>query len=222
MTVSGTVVSKAWALFLACTLALVGLTTTAFAQEAGGEPSTAADPEPEVSDRERLWHRLVAVELQGAIDGPLGVVGGTLVIAPVEALGIEIGGGVSRDGGRVAGGLRLILPQDHFALMMRLGMSAGPLTWDGRGQSDAGVSYGAQRQWAFSANMYADVGLQYRFDFGLYLGLHGGVETSLNNGADSCTVTDTGAGIPQECNAGGFRPTRIYLGLQVGYAFDIR
>lgn len=233
MTVSGNVVSssmtsgvRAFALMLTCVMALFGvvpqLVSRAAAQDSEVGGGTAADPEPEVSDRERLWSRLLAVELQGAIDGPLGVAGGTLVISPLEALALEVGGGISRDGARVAGGLRLVLPQDHFALQMRVGIAAGPLTWDGRGQSEAGVQYNAQRRWEFSAGMYADVGLQYRFDFGLYLGLHGGVESAFNSAADSCTVTDTGPDVPNECSTGGFRPTRIYLGLQIGYAFDLR
>ncbi len=205
-------------LMLACVVALLGLTASTARAD---EPGTTEDPEPEVSDQARLWHRLLAVEVQGAIDGPLGVVGGSLVIAPLEALALEVGGGASRDGARVAGGVRLMLPQDHFALMMRLGVSAGPLTWEGAGQSDADVRYTARRRWEFSAGMYADIGLQYRFDMGLYLGLMGGVETQFNSQADSCSVVETGGGAPNDCSADGFRPTRIYLGLQVGYAFDI-
>jgi hypothetical protein len=144
------------------------------------------------------------------------------VISPLEALALEVGGGVSRDGGRVAGGARLVLPQDHFALTMRLGVSAGPMTWDGPGVTVEGTTYTARRRWEFSAGGYADLGLQYRFDFGLYLGLIGGVETRFTSQADSCSVVESGAGVPNVCTAEGFRPTRIYLGLQVGYAFDLR
>ncbi|MBX7196451.1 MAG: hypothetical protein K1X94_30640 [Sandaracinaceae bacterium] len=217
-TVSGTA-SRAMALALACLLGLLGLTTASTAR--ADEPGTTEDPEPEVSDQARLWNRLLAVELQGAIDGPLGVVGGTIVISPLTNLALEVGGGASRDGGRVAGGLRVMLPQDHFALMLRLGVEGGPLSWDGSQQSGASTSYTGRRQWAFSAGMYADVGLQYRFDMGLYLGLNAGVETAFSPVADSCSVVETGPDYPTTCARDGYRPTRIYIGLLVGYAFDI-
>ena len=186
-------------------------------------PGANEDPEPEVSDEANdfahRWNRLLAVELQGAIDGPLGVAGGSLIIQPIAGLGFEIGGGVSRDGGRVAGGLRATLPQDHFALMLRLGVEAGPITWDGEGQSSAGARYTARRSWDFSAGMYADIGLQYRFDMGLYIGAMFGVETQFSPVADSCTIIAGEGG--SSCSRDGFRPTRVYAGLQVGYAFDI-
>lgn len=186
------------------------------------EPGRAADPEPEVSDQDRLWNRMIAAELQGAIDGPLGVAGASLVVAPVTSFGLEVGGGVSRDGGRIAGGFRILLPQDHFALVMRMGIAAGPLTWDAVGQDGAENRFTARRRWEFQAGMYADVGLQYRFDMGVYLGLNGGVESSFSDRADSCTVVAP-AGSALGCLASeGGRPVRIYLGLSVGYAFDIR
>jgi hypothetical protein len=225
MTVSGNTVSNPWtssrwAVALACLLAVFGASAASGAR--ADEPGATEDPEPEVSDRARLWGRLLALELQGHIDGPLGVGGGMLVISPLEALAFEVGGGVSRDGGRVAGGLRILLPQDHFALQLRIGIDAGPLSWDSRGQSDSNTSYTVRRRWEFGAGMYADVGLQYRFDFGLYLGLVAGVDQELTNAADRCDVIEGGDGAPTTCAAGGFRPSRIYLGLQVGYAFDIR
>ena len=230
MTVSGTTISNPWrssrfAVALACLLAVFGASLASSAR--ADEPGTTEDPEPEVSDRALLWGRLLAVELEGQIDGPLGVAGGMLIISPLEALAFELGGGVSRDGGRVAGGIRIMLPQDHFALMMRLGIDAGPETWDGQGQQgadSAGQSgrYTARRRWEFGAGMYADLGLQYRFDFGLYLGLNAGVDQAFTPTADSCEVIDGGPDAPSVCSTDGFRPSRIYLGLQVGYAFDIR
>jgi hypothetical protein len=229
MTVLGTTLSNPWssrwtpsspiAMALACLLALFGASFASSAR--ADEPGTAEDPEPEVSDRALLWGRLLAVELEGQIDGPLGVAGGMIVISPVEALGFELGGGVSRDGGRVAGGIRIMLPQDHFALMLRLGIDGGPLSWDARGQSDANATYTVRRRWEFGAGMYAAIGLQYRFDFGLYIGLNGGVDQELPSSADSCEVIE-GEDAPPTCSVEGFRPSRIYLGLQVGYAFDIR
>ncbi len=180
-----------------------------------------ADPEPEVSSQDLLWNRLLAIELQGAVDGPLGVIGGTLVISPLTNLALEVGGGASRDGARVAGGFRVMLPQDHFALALRMGVAAGPLTWDTAGQY-MGTSYTARRRWEFQAGMYADIGLQYRFDMGLYIGLNGGVEAGFASTSDSCTVENPVQSGPTECTTGGGRIARIYLGLSVGYAFDLR
>lgn len=192
---------------------------------AGAAPAGARadDPEPEVSDQSGgLWNRLLALEVTGAIDGPLGVAGGSLVISPVQWLGLEVGGGVSRDGGRVAGGARVILPQDHFALILRLGVSAGPQEWDGTAQQET-AAYTVRRRWEFQASMYADVGLQYRFDMGLYLMLNGGVEAGFDSTADSARALDAPVGTTTEFDLGaGGRPARIYLGLTLGYAFDIR
>jgi hypothetical protein len=192
---------------------------------AGAAPAGARadDPEPEVSDQSGgLWNRLLSIEVTGAIDGPLGVAGGSLVISPVQWLGLEIGGGVSRDGGRVAGGARIVLPQDHFALILRLGISAGPQEWDGTAQQ-ATTAYTVRRRWEFQAAMYADVGLQYRFDMGLYLMLNGGVESGFSNHADTCRALDAPVGTdPSRCDLeSGGHPARVYLGLTLGYAFDI-
>ncbi len=186
-------------------------------------PALADDPEPEVSDQERLWHRLIAAELVGAIDGPLGVAGASIVISPITNFALEVGGGIGRDGARVAGGVRLMLPQDHFALMLRLGIAAGPEDWDGFAQVGT-TNFTQRRHWEFQAGFYADVGLQYRFDMGLYLALNGGVETGFSSTADTCRVIDGGgAAVAPNCSvSGGGHPSRIYLALAVGYAFDIR
>jgi len=191
------------------------------ARSARADAPVEADPEPEVSSQAALWNRLLAVELQAAVDGPLGVVGGSIVISPLTNLALEVGGGASRDGARVAGGFRIMLPQDHFAVTLRMGVAAGPLTWDTAAQ-DMGTTYTARRRWEFQAGMYADMGLQYRFDMGLYIGLNGGVEAGFMSTSDSCAVVDGTQGGPTTCSIGGGRTSRIYLGLSVGYAFDLR
>ncbi len=211
---------------------LLALAAAAALLVAAPAPFARADePSPEgaslgstISERSRsapLFSRLVSVELQGAIDGPLGVFGGTLVISPLQNLSLEVGGGVSRDGGRFAGGVRLMLPQDHFALQLRLGIAAGPLTWDASAETNGAAPYHVRRRWDFQAGLYSDIGFQYRFDFGLYLGLNLGVEGSFSSAADQCTVLDEAPGLPRTCAKDGFRPIRVYAGLQVGYAFDI-
>ena len=193
-----------------------------------------ADPEPEVSEPEPevstpmqlRWNRLLSVELAAAIDGPYGIVGGTLVIAPTTNFALELGGGASRDGARVAGGMRFMFPQDHFAFVLRLGVTGGPLTWDGRGtvQTDAdsntaSPNFGAdtRRRWDFAALAYADLGLQYRFDEGLYLMVNGGGDVGLVGDADSCRSVDGATA----CSTNGGNPARIYASLSVGYAFDM-
>lgn len=189
------------------------------------EPEVS-EPEPEVSEMDLRWNRLLSVELAAAIDGPYGVVGGTLVIAPTTNFALELGGGASRDGARVAGGLRFMFPQDHFAFVMRTGISGGPLTWDGPGapQADTNspvptVTIGpdTRRRWDFAAFYYADLGLQYRFDMGLYLMVNGGAEVGLIGAADSCRSIDGASA----CSTEGSNPARIYASLSIGYAFDV-
>lgn len=211
--------SAAWLASL--TMLALALTSIAPGVARADEPGEAADPEPEVSDQARLWNRLLAVEIQGAIDGPLGVVGGSIVISPLTNLALEIGGGASRDGARVAGGFRIMLPQDHFALALRMGVAAGPLTWDAPAQY-LGESYTTTRRWEFQAGMYADIGLQYRFDMGLYIGLNGGVEAGFASTSDSCSIASPVQDGPTSCPTDTGRTARIYLALSLGYAFDLR
>lgn len=188
-------------------------------------PVRADDPEPEVSASDLRWNRLLAVELGGAVDGPYGVGSGLIVISPVSVFGIELGGGVSRDGGRVGGGLRLTLPQDHFALQMRVGITGGPQTWDtNEGVNvDPGngtiIDYGRRRRWDFQGSFYSDIGLQYRLDNGLYFSMNLGVDQALSGVSDTCELTGP-APSDASCSLDGQRPIRLYAGLNVGYAFD--
>ncbi|MFO0682951.1 MAG: hypothetical protein U0234_12920 [Sandaracinus sp.] len=210
--------------------ALVGTLSLA-ALLLGAQPSLAAadDPEPEVSDQveptpatdpmHQRWDRLLGVELTGGVDTPYGVVGASLLAQPLRNLRIDLGGGVSRDGARVAGGLSLVLPQDHFALVLRAGAAGGPLTWD---SSDRAVHI--HRYYSFAAYFDWSLGLEYRFDEGILLRLYAGGETVLNSASDSCVATapDTTTGLEGNCvNALGDHPSRLYIGLSVGYMFDI-
>ncbi|MCS6856581.1 MAG: hypothetical protein NZM37_02605 [Sandaracinaceae bacterium] len=178
-----------------------------------------------------LWKQPLAIEIQGGWWIPLGAIGGTLLMSPVEIrpLGVEVGGGYGPDGGRVAVGLRLTLPQDHFALRLRMGSMAGPLSWKGQGsvliRGPMGQSESRDltvtRYWDTSINAYADIGLEYRFDGGFYLGVMGGVETGFFSRADRCQIEES---LPPEsrpqCNTDGTRPIRLYLGMFLGYAID--
>jgi hypothetical protein len=196
---------------LALALALM---TPASIVRADPEPEVS-EPEPEVSSFQLRWNRLLAAELTAAIDGPLGVIGASMIIAPTTNFQLELGGGASRDGGRVAGGARFVLPQDHFALVLRVGFAGGPLTWEGASPAqDPGLGP-TRRRWDFAGFVYSDVGLQYRFDMGLYVMINGGVETALVGDADTCMAGTT------TCSTSGASPARIYAGLTVGYAFDM-
>gem|GEM_PF-2557520 len=217
--------ASAWMKALSALALALALTATPSVVRADPEPEVS-EPEPEVSAEQLRWNRLISVELAAAVDGPYGIIGGTLVIAPTTNFGLELGGGASRDGGRVTGGARFMFPQDHFALVLRTGVSGGPITWDGPGAPIAGQDpsispvFGpdSRRRWDFAAFLYADVGLQYRFDMGLYLMLNAGVEVGLIGTADSCRTVDGASA----CSTGGGTPSRVYASLSIGYAFDIQ
>jgi hypothetical protein len=195
----------------------------------------ADDPEPEVSDQaddgttgpdpmHLRWDRMLGVELTGGVDTPFGVVGGALMVQPVRFLRIDLGGGVSRDGARLAGGVSVVLPQDHFALVLRVGAAGGPLSWDGD-HTDLAPTTGQispplvhnHRYWGFAAFLDTSIGLEYRFDEGVLLRLYAGVETTLSDHADACAASSG------ECPSTTVHdhPARLFGGLSVGYMFDI-
>jgi hypothetical protein len=188
----------------------------------------ADDPEPEVSDEEEpdpqldvmhhRWDRLIGAELTGGVENtPYGILGAAVLIQPHRNFRIDLGGGGSRDGARVGGGVSLVLPQDHFALVIRIGAAGGPLSWASEG------SPSSTRYWSFAAFLNGGLGLEYRFDEGVLIGINMGVETTLNDTADSCFADGMNPqGLSGVCTAtNNERPSRIYLGLSVGYMFDV-
>lgn len=199
-----------------------------------GTTSVRADPEPEVSSDPAesaeaaprdLWSRMIAVEITGGIDTPYGLVGGAIVITPFRNLALDLGGGVSRDGGRVAGGARLVLPHANGAFGMRVGFAGGPLTWDTavHGTNVPGDPTGGERTahltWDFVGFVDLSLSLEVRFDMGMYLRFEFGVEHALA-GADSCVENFEGMAVAT-CGRGVYQPTRSFVGLALGYAFDI-
>jgi hypothetical protein len=194
----------------------------------------ADDPEPEVSDQVEepagpdpmhlRWDRLLGLELTGGIDSPYGVAGAGILVSPIRFLRIDLGGGVSRDGARLAGGVSLVLPQDHFALVIRVGASGGPLGWDGDYTTDPPPGSTTQtpvlahehRYWSFAAFFDTSLGLEYRFDEGVLIRLSFGVQTTLNDTADACAA-DGGACMGTVHD----HPARLWGALSVGYMFDI-
>ena len=76
-----------------------------FAQDEEDGPAQE-DPEPEVSSEPPSnYDRLLAIQVTGGLDTPLGVAGAAIEFAPVRYLAIYAGGGVSRSGARA--GLRV-------------------------------------------------------------------------------------------------------------------
>lgn len=195
----------------------------------------AHDPEPEVSSQpaRSMWDRMIAAEIVGGIDTPWGLFGGAVIISPIRNLQFDVGGGVSRDGGRVTGGARLVLPHEHGALGLRAGFAGGPLTWEVRAPDPANPAAGdapfvtQRRSWDFVGFFDVSLSLEVRFDEGMYARLMFGVEHALA-GADRCTEHHAD-GTTSACGSGdaggggvpGGQPTRTYLGLALGYAFDL-
>lgn len=199
--------------FRALLLALLALPLAPGAASADPEPEVSDDPEPEVSTPPSLYDRLLSVELIGGLDTPYGLIGGSVRLAPIDYLVIDAGLGVSRDGVRIAGGVSLVAPQDHFAFVVRIGAAGGPLEWE------SGGTQPQSRYWSFSAFIDASLGLEYRFDEGITARILAGVENDIIEAADTCHFIEDGA----PCDvAGGTHPTRIYFGLAIGYAFDLQ
>lgn len=195
---------------LALLLALAaGLGIAPSSASADPEPEVS-DPEPEVSDPVSPYTRLLGVELIGGLDTPYGLIGADVRLSPIPFLSIDAGAGVSRDGVRVGGGVSLIAPQDHFAFTVRIGAAGGPLNWD------SGGLQAQHRYWSFAAFISADLGLEYRWDEGFTGRVFVGLEDDVTSTADVCT---TGEGLACDPSLGS-HPTRLYIGLAIGYMFD--
>ena len=211
-------------------IALVALALASLALLSGEPRAHADEPDPEVSSepaaRSRdVWDRMLAVEIVGGVDTPYGLVGGAIVISPLRHLALDLGGGVSRDGGRVAGGARLVLPHAMGALGFRVGLAGGPLTWESplpgpNLPGDAHQSAGVQRQtWDFVGFLDLSLSLEFRFDAGFYVRGTFGAEHALSV-ASACEerIGDRSIGA---CTVHDFQPLRAYVGLALGYAFDL-
>lgn len=214
-------------LLLALGTAVAGLTVAPAPVRADPEPEVSTDPaEDQAAAPPDLWSRFLAVEVSGAVDGPFGVFGGAVVITPVRYLSLDAGGGVSRDGGRVAGGARLVLPHANAAFGVRVGFAGGPLTWDSPvaapgneiPEEVATRSATERRTWDFVGFLDVSVSLEVRFDFGMYTRFDFGIEHALA-GPSSCVHTDSAGSTA--CSVGSFEPTRTWVSLALGYAFDM-
>jgi hypothetical protein len=207
-------------------LALLLLTSLAAPGMALPSVARADDPEPEVSDQVEpaadpmhlRWDRLLGVQLTGGADTPYGVIGAGVVVQPHRFIRLDVGGGGSRDGGRVAGGVAFTVPSDSLAFMLRIGFAGGPLTWN-----DGDQAPHIHRSWDFAAFFDASIALEYRFDMGLFVQLSFGVESTLNDHADHCTGTGPTAPTGLGAACAPFvadHPARLFAGLTIGYMFD--
>lgn len=174
------------------------------------------DPEPEVSDQPPdVFERMLAIQVTGGLDTPFGVIGGALEFAPVRYLVIYAGGGVSRSGGRVAGGLRLQYPIGNAAVALFGGVGGGPMDWESGGQTEAQTA----RQWDFALFLHSGLSFEYRWDVGLFGRLDLGVEGVMTPEADRCTFSGGGECGPSA--SGLAKPLRGWAGLTIGYALDL-
>lgn len=190
-------------------------------------PIALADPEPEVSDGEDTpdqWDRWLGIELVGGLDTPYGLLGADVRLSPHRNVVFDIGGGGSRDGARVAGGVAFQIPDREFAFQVRGGVAGGPLTWDSgyEFEDSTGMLHAAtlHRAWDFTAFLDLDVALEWRHPSGWGGRIFFGVENDLISTASRCAVDD--GTTETNCAPGsGGHPIRVYLGLSVGYSFDL-
>jgi len=211
-------------LVLAASLGTLASTTPALAQEEDPEPevSTQADPEPEVSTpAPSPWDRFLAVSATVGLDTPLGIGGAAVEVTPFPYLAIYAGGGVGRDGGRFAGGIRPQAPMGNAALGLMIGLTGGPLDWDSRGRIQfEGDEEVVHRYWELALFFHTGLTFEYRWDEGFFGRLAFGMEALIEPG--TATVCTFGG---EACESAGYsdsyQPIRGWAGLTVGYAFQL-
>lgn len=197
------------------TFAWSSASSLALAQD--DDDGTAEDPEPEVSSQPSTrdpYDRLLAASATLGIDTPFGIGGLALEFSPIRYLTIYAGGGVGRDGARVAAGVRPRFPMGNGAFGLMLGVTGGPLDWDSRGLEDMRI----HRYWEFALHLHGGLSFEYRWNEGFFGRLEMGIEALMTpNEADFCGFADGNScvGVPL------YKPVRAWLGLSGGYAFDL-
>jgi len=190
--------------------------STAYAQDPDQE-----DPEPEVSDAgpeepTNPYERMLGVSVTGGLDTPFGVVGAALEFAPVEFLNIYAGGGVSRSGPRVAGGVQLRFPVHGAAMGIMTGVAGGPMDWDSHFDDNGD---GLHRYWEFAMFIHAAFFLEYRWDIGIFGRLQLGAEALIAGDVTECRAPGDAACDPARDDL--LSPIRAWAGLSIGYAFEL-
>lgn len=209
-------------LLLLCALALAPAGAVAQTDEEGGDQQ---DPEPEVSSQPASsepvtsptqaspYERILALSVTAGLDTPVGIVGANVEVSPVRWITIYAGGGVSRSGARIAGGISGQYPVGHGSVGMSVGLAGGPLDWDSLGANDQRV----HRYWEFALYLDWALNAEYRWDEGFFGRISLGVESALTN-ATSCSYIESGT----DCTGANLIiPTRGWAGLTVGYALDL-
>ena len=188
-------------------------------------PSAAAaqdrqDPEPEVSDEGDVWDRVLAGQVTAGLDTPFGVAGGAIEISPIRYFVFYVGGGVSRSGGRVAGGVRGQAPVGNAAIGLSLGLGGGSQDWESRTGEDE--AFRTSRHWDLALFFHGGLSAEYRWDSGLFGRIAFGIDALLTPEADTCSRGEAGAQESCGVSADGLaKPVRGWAGLTVGYALDL-
>lgn len=178
------------------------------------------DPEPEVSDvgpePTDPYDRFLAIQVTGGLDTPFGVGGGAIEFTPFRHLMIYAGGGASRSGGRVAGGVAFQYPIHSTSVGVFAGLGGGSLNWDSRGSNGETQ---IQRWWEFALFFHSGIHVEYRWQEGIFGRLGLGIDALVYGDPDECTLPAGG-----ECGgeaASLAKPIRGWVGLTIGYAFDL-
>lgn len=178
---------------------------------------TEEDPEPEVSTA-GPYSRMLAVAVNGGLDTPLGVIGAEIEFAPIEWLNIYAGGGVSRSGARVGGGVSFRAPLHSSAFGFQLGLAGGPMDWDSHAEGAENLTQ--HRYWEFALFAHAGMTYEYRWDEGIFGRIGIGAEALIAGDVTACAGPGTAACSPED-TAGLAVPFRAWASLTVGYAFEL-
>lgn len=190
----------------------------ALAQDAeeAPEPEVSAEPAPPSP-----WDRFLAVSVTGGLDTPFGIGGAAVEVTPFRYLTVYAGGGVGRDGYRFAGGLLPQIPIDNASLGLMLGVTGGPLDWDTRGVVENGEQAVIHRHWEIALFFHSAVTFEYRWNEGFFGRLAVGMEALIEPGSPEHCSVDGVACDAFGYTGEGFKPVRGWVGLTVGYAFEL-
>jgi len=169
------------------------------------------------------WHRVLSLDAQAGVGTPLGF-GGVAVDAtpsPYFTIGVGVGGSKSGAQGALMGRLR-ILSESGTGIAFGGGVSFGaydasPLfEWD------------TSTRWHWSQAVWANIemSVEHRWPSGFELRGFWGTALLTNKTASSCSEVDLEAHESLSCSGGGadgmFITEVPYMGLSLGYAFDLK
>jgi len=193
----------------------------------GAEPDrspTASLPlNPEPAARERNpWDRVLSVSFQSGLGAPLGFGGVAVEGTPLRWLTFGAGVGASSNGPQTAFMGRLRIPfSNGTAVAFGAGISMGHY------EASPFLEFDYSTKWTWRNAVWKNVELsvEHRWSNGVEIrGFFGAA--FLDGAADSCSARDEEAGRQETCSSmtpsGSFLVTSLpYLGMSVGYAFDL-